>query len=66
MLNRINTNNIVQVQRSHKAISPNVSMCGASSKYVPYMLLNCSAAESLWNFLFDIVGESWIHPRTLD
>ena len=41
-------------------------MCGASSESILHLFLHCFVAESLWNSLFDIVGECWGCSRTLD
>ena len=67
MLNRINTNDMLQVRRPLKAISPYIRvMCGASSKSTPHLILHCSMADFLWNALFGIFGECWVCPKALD
>ena len=67
MLNRINTNDMLQVRRPHKAISLEVSiMCGVSYELVSHLFLHCPVADSLWNTLFGIFGECWACPTTFD
>ena len=67
MLNRINTNDILQVRRPHKAISSDMYvMCGANSESVYRLFLHCSVANFLWNTLFGIFGAGWVCPATLD
>ena len=61
VLNRINTNDILQVRRPHKAISPYVFvMCGANSESVSHLFLHCPVADFLCNF--GTVGECWVCP----
>ena len=63
MLNRINTNDILQVRRPHKAISPYVCvMCGVNSESVSHLFLHCPVADFLCNSLFGTVGECWVCP----
>ena len=67
VLNKINTNDILQVQRPHKAISPDVCvMCGVNTESVSHLFLHFPMVDFLWNTLFDIFGECWKCPTTLD
>ena len=67
VLNKINTNDMLQVQRPYTAISPGVCiMCGTSSESVPPLFLHYHVADSLCNTLFGIFGECWVCPATLD
>ena len=53
--------------KGHIGLSPLMCvMSSASSEFVPHLFFHCSEAESSWNSLFDIVGECWVCPRTLD
>ena len=41
-------------------------LCGANLESVPHLFLHCSVADHLRNTLFDIFGECWVCPATLD
>ena len=67
MLNRINTNDILEVSRPHKTFFPDICvMCGACSELVSHMFLHCLVAIFLWNSLFNVFGECWVCPMSLD
>ena len=58
---------LIQLVYIHKVISPDVCvMCGANLESVPHLFLHCSVADHLQNTLFDIFGECWVCPATLD
>ena len=67
MLDRINTNGMLQVRRPHKAISLDACvMCGVNSKSVSHLFLHCPVADFLWSTLFGIFGECWVCFATVD
>ena len=61
MLNRINTNDMLQVQRPHKAISLDVCVMGRIHNQ--YLTHFCTI---MWLTLFGIFGECQVCPVTLD
>ena len=66
VLNRINTNDMLQKRRPLMALSPNMCiMCGLDSESGAHLFLHCPSARSIWNRLFGFFGESWVCPMDL-
>ena len=66
VLNRINTNDLLQIRRPNKALSPNVCvMCFQSAETNSHLFLHCEVARFVWDKLFGIFGEYWVCPADL-
>lgn len=67
VLNKINTNDMLQKRRPLTALSPNwCIMCRSTSESGDHLFLHCSTATLIWNKLFGIFGESWACPLSLN
>lgn len=66
VLNRININDLLHIQRPHWAISPVVYvMCFRSLEMHNHLFLHCQVAWYIWNQLFGIMDERWVCPADL-
>lgn len=67
VLNRANTNDLLQIIRPHKALSPNVcALCFKDEETYSHLFLHCSVARKMWLRLMAFSGECWVAPKGMD
>lgn len=63
MLNKLNTNHMLQMRRPGKSISPDwCVMCRSHADSHDHMFLHSDSARCLWHNLFGVEAEVWVSP----
>ena len=63
---KVNTNNMLQLRRSYKALSPNVCiLCMEHEESIDHLFLHCSLTLGLWLRLFRLTKSDWVPPRSI-
>ncbi|RVW24904.1 putative ribonuclease H protein [Vitis vinifera] len=61
----VNTNDMLQVRRPYKALSPDICiLCMKHEESADHLFLHCSLTIGLWHRLFQLVKMDWVPPRT--
>ena len=65
-LKKVNTNDMLQLRRFFKAISPYVCLlCVESGEMVDHIFLHCPLSLGLWHIPFSLVHMDWVSPRSI-
>ena len=65
-LKKVNTNNLLQLRRPFKTLSPDwCILCRSSSEIIDHLFLHCPIALGLWQRIFLQVGMEWVSPLTI-
>ena len=63
---KVNTNDMLQLKRSYKALSLDVCMlCMEYEELVDYLLLHCSLIVGLWHKLFGLTKLDWVPSKSI-
>ena len=63
---KLNTNDLLQLRRPHKALSPNIcKLCMKHGETVDHLFLHCSLTKGLWHRLFQLAKMDWVSPRSI-
>lgn len=67
VVNRVNTNDLLQIRWPHKALSPNVCvLCFKDAETHIHLFLHCPVAREMWSRLLAYSGEHWVVPQQVD
>ena len=65
-LKKANTNDMIQLRRSYKALSLDVCLlCIESGKTVDHIFLHWPLSLGLWHRLFSLVHVDWVPPKSI-
>ncbi|WJZ85876.1 hypothetical protein VitviT2T_005388 [Vitis vinifera] len=63
---KVNTNDMLQVRRPYKALSPDICiLCMKHGESVDHLFLHCSLTIGLWHRLFQLAKLDWVSPRSI-
>ena len=63
---KVNTNDLLQLRRPHKAFSPDIcKLCMKHGETVDHLFLHCSLTMGLWHRLFQLTKTDWVSPRSI-
>ena len=63
---KVNTNDLLQLKRPHKALSPDIcKLCMKHGETVDHLFLHCSLTMGLWHRLFQLAKTDWVPPRSI-
>ncbi|RVW12831.1 hypothetical protein CK203_113433 [Vitis vinifera] len=63
---KVNTNDILQVRRPYKALSPDICiLCMKHGESADHLFLHCSLTIGLWHRLFQLTKMDWVPPRSI-
>ena len=63
---KVNTNDLLQLRRPHKALSPDIcKLCMKQGESADHLFLHCSVALGLWHRLFQLAKMDWVPPRSI-
>ncbi|RVW91412.1 hypothetical protein CK203_038569 [Vitis vinifera] len=63
---KVNTNDLLQLKRPHKALSPDIcKLCMKHGEKVDHLFLHCSLTMGLWHRLFQLAKTDWVPPRSI-
>ncbi|WJZ91342.1 hypothetical protein VitviT2T_010423 [Vitis vinifera] len=63
---KVNTNDMLQVRRPYKALSPDICiMCMKYGESADHLFLHCSLTIGLWHRLFQLAKMDWVPPRSI-
>ncbi|WJZ96627.1 hypothetical protein VitviT2T_015292 [Vitis vinifera] len=63
---KVNTNDMLQVRRPYKALSPDICiLCMKHGESADHMFLHCSLTIGLWHRLFQLAKMDWVPPRSI-
>ena len=66
VLQNVNTNDMLQLRRSYKTLSPDVCLlCMESGDMVDHIFLHCPLNLELWHRLFSLVHMDRVPPRSI-
>ncbi|RVW96993.1 hypothetical protein CK203_032308 [Vitis vinifera] len=61
---KVNTNDMLQVRRPYKALSPDICiLCMKHGESADHIFLHCSLTIGLWHRLFQLAKMDWVPPR---
>ena len=61
---KVNTNDLLQLRRPHKALSPDIcKLCMKQRESTDH--LHCSMSLGLWHKLFQLAKMDWVPPRSI-
>ena len=61
-----NTNNMLQVRRPYKSLSPHwCILCKGSGESIDHFFLHCSVTLGLWHRPFNVVNLDWVPARSI-
>ena len=61
---KVNTNDLLQLRRPHKALSPDIyKLCIKQGESTDH--LHCSVSLGLWHKLFQLAKMDWVPPRSI-
>ncbi|RVW34900.1 putative ribonuclease H protein [Vitis vinifera] len=63
---KVNTNDLLQLRRPHKAISPDIcKLCMEQGESADHLFLHCSVTLGLWHRLFQLAKMDWVPPKSI-
>ncbi|RVX16129.1 hypothetical protein CK203_014542 [Vitis vinifera] len=63
---KVNTNDLLQLRRPHKALSPDIcKLCMEQGESVDHLFLHCSVTLGLWHRLFQLAKMDWVPPKSI-
>ncbi|RVW33884.1 hypothetical protein CK203_082946 [Vitis vinifera] len=63
---KVNTNDMLQVRRPYKALSPDICiLCIKHGESADHLFLHCSLTIGLWHRLFQLAKMDWVSPRSI-
>ncbi|RVX04307.1 Beta-arabinofuranosyltransferase RAY1 [Vitis vinifera] len=63
---KVNTNDMLQVRRPYKALSPDICiLCMKHGESADHLFLYCSLTIGLWHRLFQLAKMDWVSPRSI-
>ncbi|WJZ91178.1 hypothetical protein VitviT2T_010276 [Vitis vinifera] len=63
---KVNTNDMLQVRRPYKALSPDICiLCMKHGESTDHLFLHCSLTIGLWHRLFQLAKMDWVPPRSI-
>ena len=63
---KVNTNDLLQLRRPHKALSPDIcKLCMRHGESADHLFLHCSLTLGLWHRLFQLAKMDWVPPRSI-
>ncbi|KAJ9693399.1 hypothetical protein PVL29_012251 [Vitis rotundifolia] len=63
---KVNTNDLLQLRRPHKALSPDIcKLCMKQGESANHLFLHCSVTLGLWHRLFQLAKLDWVPPRSI-
>ncbi|KAJ9698203.1 hypothetical protein PVL29_007338 [Vitis rotundifolia] len=63
---KVNTNDMLQLRRPYKALSPDICMmCMKHGETVDHLFLHWSLTMGLWHKLFQLTKTDWVLPRSI-
>ncbi|RVW15726.1 putative ribonuclease H protein [Vitis vinifera] len=63
---KVNTNDLLQLRRPYKAISPNIcKLCMEQGESADHLFLHCSVTLGLWHRLFQLAKMDWVPPKSI-
>ena len=63
---KVNTNDLLQLRRSYKALSPDIcKLCMKHSKSANHLFIHCSLTMGLWHRLFQLAKTDRVPPRSI-
>ncbi|RVW98432.1 Cation-chloride cotransporter 1 [Vitis vinifera] len=63
---KVNTNDLLQLRRPHKALSPDIcKLCMGQGESADHLFLHCSVTLGLWHRLFQLAKMDWIPPKNI-
>ncbi|RVW69991.1 Transposon TX1 uncharacterized 149 kDa protein [Vitis vinifera] len=63
---KVNTNDMLQVRRPYKALSPDICiLCMKHGESADHIFLHCSLTMGLWHRLFQLAKMDWVPPRSI-
>ncbi|RVW93866.1 Transposon TX1 uncharacterized 149 kDa protein [Vitis vinifera] len=63
---KVNTNDMLQVRRPYKALSPDICiLCMKHGESADHLFLHCSLTIGLWHRLFQLAKLDWVSPRSI-
>ncbi|RVW91479.1 Transposon TX1 uncharacterized 149 kDa protein [Vitis vinifera] len=63
---KVNTNDMLQVRRPYKALSPDICiLCMKYGESADHLFLHCSLTIGLWHRLFQLAKMDWVPPRSI-
>lgn len=67
VLNKANTNDLLQIRRPHMALSPNVCVfCFKEEETHSHLFLLCPMARKMRSRLLAFSGEQWVAPKRVE
>ena len=63
---KVNTNDLLQLRRLYKALSPDIcKLCMNHGESADHLFLHCSLTMGLWHRLFQLAKTNWVPPRSI-
>ena len=63
---KVNTNDLLQLKRPYKALSPNIcNMCIKQGESADHLFLHCSLTIVFWHRLFQLAKMDWVPLRSI-
>ncbi|RVW36770.1 Transposon TX1 uncharacterized 149 kDa protein [Vitis vinifera] len=63
---KVNTNDLLQLRRPHKAISPDIcKLCMEQGESADHLFLHCSVTLGLWHRLFQLAKMDWVPLKSI-
>ncbi|RVW70579.1 hypothetical protein CK203_060646 [Vitis vinifera] len=63
---KVNSNDMLQVRRPYKALSPDICiLCMKHGESADHLFLHCSLTIGLWHRLFQLAKMDWVPPRSI-
>ena len=63
---KVNTNDMLQVKRPYKALSPDICiLCMKHGESTDHLFLHCSLTIGLWHRLFQLAKMDWVPLRSI-
>ena len=63
---KVNTNDMLQVRRPYKALSPDICiLCMKHGESADHLFLHCSLTIGLWHRLFQLAKMDWVPLRSI-
>ena len=63
---KVNTNDLLQLRRPYKALSPDIcKLCMKHEESADHIFLHCSLMMGLWHRLFQLAKTDWVPPRSI-
>ena len=63
---KANTNDLLQLRRPHKALSPDIcKLCMKQGESAYHLFLHCSVLLGLWHRLFQLAKLDWVPLRSI-